>query len=79
MRQDKRADVIRSFTTPNKTAVAGSADDKENPMVMLLSLKVRHLFFLVTGDDKAHGAICAQAGALGLNLTVASQVFLMDP
>ncbi|TNY23571.1 SNF2 family N-terminal domain-containing protein [Rhodotorula diobovata] len=58
MRQDKRADVIRSFTTPNKTAVAGSADDKENPMVMLLSLK---------------------AGALGLNLTVASQVFLMDP
>lgn len=78
MRQDKRADVIRSFTTPNKTAVAGSADDKENPMVMLLSLKVRHLLFLVTGD-KAHGAICAQAGALGLNLTVASQVFLMDP
>ncbi|GAA5833205.1 hypothetical protein JCM9279_001454 [Rhodotorula babjevae] len=58
MRQDKRADVIRSFTTPNKTATAGSANDKQNPMVMLLSLK---------------------AGALGLNLTVASQVFLMDP
>ncbi|BGP40520.1 hypothetical protein JCM10449v2_004482 [Rhodotorula kratochvilovae] len=57
MKQDKREDVIRSFTEPNKTAVAGSKD-KENPMVMLLSLK---------------------AGALGLNLTVASQVFLMDP
>ncbi|GAA5921661.1 hypothetical protein JCM3775_001751 [Rhodotorula graminis] len=58
MRQEKRADVIRSFTTPNQTATAGSANDKQNPMVMLLSLK---------------------AGALGLNLTVASQVFLMDP
>ncbi|GAA6050321.1 hypothetical protein JCM3770_002961 [Rhodotorula araucariae] len=57
MQQDKRADAIRSFTEPNKKGVAGS-NDKENPMVMLLSLK---------------------AGALGLNLTVASQVFLMDP
>ncbi|GAA5894625.1 hypothetical protein JCM5296_002912 [Sporobolomyces johnsonii] len=58
MRQDKREEVIKSFTTPNKVAVAGDKTDKKSPMVMLLSLK---------------------AGALGLNLTVASQVFLMDP
>ncbi|GAA5863228.1 hypothetical protein JCM3774_000820 [Rhodotorula dairenensis] len=58
MRQEKREAVVRSFTAPNKSAIAGSKDDKENPMVMLLSL---------------------QAGALGLNLTVASQVFMMDP
>ncbi|BGP02413.1 SNF2 family helicase [Rhodotorula toruloides] len=58
MRQDKREEVIKSFTVPNKNATAGSKEDRKNPMVMLLSLK---------------------AGALGLNLTVASQVFLMDP
>ncbi|GAA5925522.1 uncharacterized protein JCM15063_005048 [Sporobolomyces koalae] len=58
MRQDKREQVIKSFTLPNKDAVAGSKADKRNPMVMLLSLK---------------------AGALGLNLTIASQVVLMDP
>ncbi|BGP25055.1 hypothetical protein JCM10295v2_003975 [Rhodotorula toruloides] len=58
MRQEKREEVIKSFTVPNKTATAGSKEDRKNPMVMLLSLK---------------------AGALGLNLTVASQVFLMDP
>ncbi|GAA5983297.1 hypothetical protein JCM10908_000229 [Rhodotorula pacifica] len=58
MRQEKREAVVKSFTSPNKTAVAGSKEDRENPMVMLLSL---------------------QAGALGLNLTVASQVFMMDP
>ncbi|GAA5887951.1 hypothetical protein JCM6882_000812 [Rhodosporidiobolus microsporus] len=58
MRQDKREEVIKLFTAPNKAVVAGEKEDKKNPMVMLLSLK---------------------AGALGLNLTVASQVFLMDP
>ncbi|GAA6041170.1 hypothetical protein JCM8097_004150 [Rhodosporidiobolus ruineniae] len=58
MRQEKREEVIKLFTAPNRSAVAGSGEDKKNPMVMLLSLK---------------------AGALGLNLTVASQVFLMDP
>ncbi|TKA56849.1 hypothetical protein B0A53_01250 [Rhodotorula sp. CCFEE 5036] len=58
MRQEKREEVVKSFTIPNKTAVAGSKEDRDNPMVMLLSL---------------------QAGALGLNLTVASQVFMMDP
>ncbi|BGP16641.1 hypothetical protein JCM10213_000443 [Rhodosporidiobolus nylandii] len=58
MRQDKREEVIKRFTAPNKGVVAGDGGDKKNPMVMLLSLK---------------------AGALGLNLTVASQVFLMDP
>ncbi|GAA5999891.1 hypothetical protein JCM10207_005958 [Rhodosporidiobolus poonsookiae] len=58
MRQEKREEVIKLFTAPNKAGVAGAKEDKKNPMVMLLSLK---------------------AGALGLNLTVASQVFLMDP
>ncbi|GAA6024936.1 hypothetical protein JCM11491_000961 [Sporobolomyces phaffii] len=58
MRQEKREQVIKSFTAPNKDAVAGGKADKRSPMVMLLSLK---------------------AGALGLNLTVASQVVLMDP
>ncbi|GAA5893506.1 uncharacterized protein JCM6883_003541 [Sporobolomyces salmoneus] len=58
MRQEKREQVIKSFTAPNKEATAGSKADKKSPMVMLLSLK---------------------AGALGLNLTVASQVVLMDP
>ncbi|GAA5820659.1 hypothetical protein JCM11251_003100 [Rhodosporidiobolus azoricus] len=58
MRQDKREEVIKLFTSPNKAAIAGEKEDKKSPMVMLLSLK---------------------AGALGLNLTVASQVFLMDP
>ncbi|GAA5865684.1 hypothetical protein JCM8547_002749 [Rhodosporidiobolus lusitaniae] len=58
MRQDKREEVIKLFTTQNKSAVPGSKEDKASPMVMLLSLK---------------------AGALGLNLTIASQVFLMDP
>lgn len=41
MRQEKREAVVKSFTVPNKTATAGSKDDKENPMVMLLSLQVR--------------------------------------
>lgn len=41
MRQDKREEVIKSFTVPNKTATAGSKEDRKNPMVMLLSLKVR--------------------------------------
>ncbi|GAA5997106.1 hypothetical protein JCM5350_005383 [Sporobolomyces pararoseus] len=58
MRQEKREQVIKSFTAPNKEAVAGLKADKKSPMVMLLSLK---------------------AGALGLNLTIASQVVLMDP
>ncbi|GAA5843841.1 hypothetical protein JCM3766R1_005942 [Sporobolomyces carnicolor] len=58
MRQEKREQVIKSFTAPNKDAVPGSKADKKSPMVMLLSLK---------------------AGALGLNLTIASQVVLMDP
>lgn len=41
MRQDKREEVIKSFTVPNKSATAGSKEDRKNPMVMLLSLKVR--------------------------------------
>jgi hypothetical protein len=41
MRQEKREQVIKSFTAPNKEAVAGSKADKRSPMVMLLSLKVR--------------------------------------
>lgn len=41
MRQEKREQVIKAFTAPNKDAVAGSKADKKSPMVMLLSLKVR--------------------------------------
>lgn len=43
MRQEKREEVVKSFKVPNKTAVAGSKEDRENPMVMLLSLQVRSL------------------------------------
>lgn len=61
MRQDKRADVIRSFTTPNKTATAGSGNDKQNPMVMLLSLKVRPLSLSRACAARADGLV-ARAG-----------------
>ncbi|BGP55726.1 hypothetical protein JCM8202v2_003333 [Rhodotorula sphaerocarpa] len=57
LRQEKRESIVKTFVRPNKAGTAGN-QDRENPMVMLLSL---------------------QAGALGLNLTVASQVFMMDP
>lgn len=41
MRQDKREAVIKLFTQPNRDTVAGDKGDRKNPMVMLLSLKVR--------------------------------------
>jgi hypothetical protein len=44
MRQEKREQVIKAFTAPNKEAVAGSKADKKSPMVMLLSLKVSETF-----------------------------------
>lgn len=43
MRQEKREQVIKSFTAPNKDAVPGSKADKKSPMVMLLSLKASPL------------------------------------
>jgi hypothetical protein len=51
MRQEKREEVVKSFTVPNKTAVAGSKEDRENPMVMLLSLQVRSSSLLLSFPD----------------------------
>lgn len=53
MRQDKREEVIKSFTVPNKNATAGSKEDRKNPMVMLLSLKVRPIGSSVASPDCA--------------------------
>jgi len=53
MRQEKREQVIKAFTAPNKDAVAGSKADKKSPMVMLLSLKVRAGFFVqIYGEEQ---------------------------
>ena len=51
MRQEKREEVVKSFTIPNKTAVAGSKEDRDNPMVMLLSLQVRSSSLLLSFPD----------------------------
>jgi hypothetical protein len=51
MRQEKREEVVKSFTVPNKTAVAGSKEDRDNPMVMLLSLQVRSSSLLLSFPD----------------------------
>lgn len=78
MRQEKREAVVKGFVVPNKSAVAGSKDDRDNPMVMLLSLQVRRTV-RSPRLSRTDQSVCTQAGALGLNLTVASQVFMMDP
>lgn len=58
MSQQKREDLIKTFSTPTPKNLKLKKGQKGPPTVMLISLK---------------------AGALGLNLVCASQVFLMDP
>lgn len=39
LRQEKRESIVKTFVRPNKAGTAGN-QDRENPMVMLLSLQV---------------------------------------
>jgi SWI/SNF-related matrix-associated actin-dependent regulator of chromatin subfamily A3 len=59
----------------SKKATYAPLPSGRNPKVMLISLKVR--VYVSRKYDYGHERI--QAGALGLNLTVANNVYLMDP
>jgi hypothetical protein len=48
----------------------------ENPVVMLISLKV---WYKTPVDARTIPKLYLQSGSLGLNCTVANNVFLMDP
>jgi hypothetical protein len=79
MTQQKREEIIKSFSTPFNKKAKHKKGDKGPPTVMLISLKVRPLSLCRLRRYADNRCSSLQAGALGLNLTCASQVFLMDP
>jgi len=69
-RKGKGKEKVNIRTVPRP----GGQGRTANPVVMLISLKVVSRLSLLFAI--AHGS---QSGALGLNCTVANNVFLMDP
>lgn len=76
MSQEKREALIKEFSAPIKPGRKKlKKGERGPPTVMLISLKVSTYVDLPV----LKLTVIAKAGALGLNLTCASQVFLMDP